>query len=154
MKIINQFVHNKGSLNLGDQFISLRLIKEKLEKHNRISILEETSSYIKCKVFRILRIFGGPWIGPYPILFFRIERKQKDTIVHYDFYWPEYYAAVLSSVAFGFVMGYCEYETADIFLRIKIGFLFFIACVFVSSVFIFLDIKYYSRILHKELKGL
>lgn len=146
--------HEIGKIELGDKFVSIRLIKEVLEKHNRISTLEETSSWLKCRVFRIARIFGAPWMGPYPILYFRIERKHNETILHYDFFWPEYHAAAIISAAFGFALAYFEYQNVDIFLQAKMGILIAIACMLSSSFFIFIDTKYYSRIIRKELRKL
>jgi hypothetical protein len=146
--------HETGKVRLGSRFVSLRLIKDAIEKHNKISVLEETPTWLKCRVFRIARLFGGPWIGPYPILCFRIERGQGETVIHYDFYWPEYHAVLICSAALGFVTGYFENTNADLLSKAKFGLLVFLIGVLFAGFFIFLDIKYYSRILHKELKGL
>lgn len=141
-----------GVLNLGDKFMSVRLIKDVLEKYNRISILEEKSDLIKCRVFRIGRIFGGPWFGPYPRVSFQIERKENETLLHYNYYWPEYYIVTLCSVLLGFAIGTSTYrETGNVLSGTKYGLLFFVASALVASIAIFLDVTYYKKLLHKEL---
>ena len=141
-----------GIINLGDKFISVRLIKDVLEKYNRISVLEEKSDFIKCKVFRIGRLFGGPWLGPYPIVSFRIERNQNETLLHYNHYWPEYYLTIISSVVLGVTIGVSSYsETRNILVGAKHGIIFSAIAIIITSICIYLDVAYYKRLLRKEL---
>ncbi len=147
--MISWITHEKGELNFGDRFISIKFIKEMLEKGNKILILEETEFLLKCRVFRIIRVFGGPWIGPQPVLYFRIEQKQEKTILYYDFYWLEYYMVAFCSAVFGFAIGY--FEHSNLILRINAGLIAFLFCILFTGSGIFIDTKYYSKRLRKEL---
>ena len=147
----SKITSDSGVLSLGDKFISVRLIKDVLEKFNRISVFEENSDFIKCRVFRIGRIFGGPWPGPYPSVSFQIERKNNETLLHYNYFWPEYYLVAISSVVLGFVFGNSTYsDTGSLLSGTKYGVLFFVFSALVSSSAIYLDITYYKRLLRKE----
>lgn len=143
--------HESGHLNLGARFVSLRLIKEALEKQNNISVLEETTTFLKCRVFRIARLFGAPYMGPYPTACFKIERSNQETIIHYDFYWPEFYLVAIGSFVLG-VATYLYDNEANTILRIKSGLLIFITCLTITGFTTFLDVKYFSRKVRKSLK--
>ncbi len=145
-------ISESGTIKFGDKFISVRLIKQSLKKYNRISVLEEKSDFIKCKVFRIARIFGGPWLGPYPIVSFRIERNQNETLLHYNHYWPEYYLTTISSVVLGVTIGVLSYiETGSILVGAKHGIMFSSIAIMITSTCIYLDVAYYKRLLRNEL---
>ena len=141
-----------GVLNLGDKFISVRLIKDALEKYNRIAVFEENSDFIKCRIFRIGRIFGGPWLGPYPSVSFQIERNDKETLLHYNYSWPEYSFVSIGSFLLGIAVGTATYsDTSSVLAGMKYGIFVFLVSALVSLTAIFWDVSYYKRLLRKEL---
>ena len=145
-------ISESGTIKFGDKFMSVSLIKQSLKKYNRISVLEESSDFIKCKVFRIARIFGGPWLGPYPIVSFRIERNQNETLLHYNHYWPEYYLTTISSVVIGVTIGVLSYiKIGNILAGAEHGIMFSSIAIIITSTCIYLDVAYYKRLLRKEL---
>jgi hypothetical protein len=148
--LLYRIAHKSGKLDLGNRFVSIRILKDAIEKHNKISLLHETPTFLKCRIFRIARLFGGPWIGPYPVVSIKIERLNTSTILHYDFYWPEYYASAFYSTLFGIIIGNFEYQSINIYKAVMVGFLAFLSCLFITSLCLFIDIKYYSKILLKE----
>jgi hypothetical protein len=69
----SKLIKESGIINLGDQIISIRLIKEKIQKHHNVSVLEEETDFVKMRVYRIGRLLGGPWLGPYPTISYKID---------------------------------------------------------------------------------
>lgn len=148
----SKLTEESGVLSLGEQFISVRLIKEKIKKYNKISVIEEKTDYIKIWVFRIGRIFGGPWLGPYPTISFTIKRKENSTSVFYEYSWPEYYMAGLGSVALGVIAGTTMSNTSvfglpelNLLLMLPIGVGFF------TTLLLYIDISYYRKLIEKEI---
>jgi len=138
---------------LGEKFISIRIIKEKLEKLNRISVIEEGTDYIKVKVFRIGRIFGGPWLGPYPTVSFKISRNENGTNLNYEYFWPEYYATSIGSVVLGIVASTTMRNSESFGLsEFKLLLMLAIGAGLLTTVFMYIDISYYKSQLVKELK--
>lgn len=142
-----------GVLNLGENFVSADLIKEKIEKFNKISVIEEKSDYIKIKVYRIGRIFGGPWLGPYPIISFKINRNGNNTSLFYEYSWPEYYMAGFGSIALGIIAS-TTMSTSSGFGLAELKFLLMlsIGLGILTTVFLYIDITYYKKLIEKEIK--
>lgn len=142
-----------GTIDLGEQFVSVRLIKEKIGQFHNIVVVEEKTDQIKVRVLRIGRLFGGPWPGPYPTMMFKIERKGSLTLLHYTYEWPEYVMVFFGSLTLGVIAGVTRSEgrafgVGDmqfmLMLSLATGFVFFM--------FLYLDIAYFKRLVERELK--
>lgn len=97
--LIPKLTHETGEINLGEKFVSLRLLKEALEKENKIKVLQETSTFIRCQVKRTKYNYGGSaFLCPTIIL--KVETHNHDTIIIYDFFWPDYYITAFIVLVF------------------------------------------------------
>lgn len=149
----SKLIKESGIINLGDQIISIRLIKEKIQKHHNVSVLEEETDFVKMRVYRIGRLFGGPWLGPFPTISYKVERTQEKTLLHYNYFWPEYFMAIFAAIFLGLMASITmsitpNYDLYDlkfmVMLSVGLGLLFL--------VFLYLDISYYKNLIEKELK--
>ena len=59
-----QFMSGSGELRFEGVFLSPRIVEEALEKKFSLVPLEESSRYVRYKIVRYFRIYGGPWIFP------------------------------------------------------------------------------------------
>ena len=96
---ISKLTHESGEIGLRAKFVSLRLIKDALGKENKIKIIEETTNSLWCQVHRTKYNFGGAKFLC-PTIFLKIETQPHETILLYDFFWPDYYIAAFAVLIF------------------------------------------------------
>ena len=92
------FFHGSGKITFKNQFLSLRLIKEKLEKKFTIRILEESSSGFKCKVVRLWRLYGFPVFFPNPTLEISFKNENQESTIYYIVTCYDYYIVAISAL--------------------------------------------------------
>ena len=94
-----QLTHESGKIKIRDKFVSLRLIKDALEKENKIKIIEETSSFLRCQVHRTRYNFAGTKFLC-PTICLKIEKQPHETSILYDIFWPDYYITAFTVLIF------------------------------------------------------
>jgi hypothetical protein len=97
------FFQRKGEMHFQAAFLSPRLIREALESRFRLAPLEETSTHLRFKIIRFLRIYGGPIIWPQAEVDITIRRHKDSYTLYWYFFWPEYYLLLLWPIFFGLV---------------------------------------------------
>lgn len=137
MKILNE----KVELDLGDKFVSPRLVKETLEKFFNIRVVEERSSYIKLKIIRWARLHGFPFIWFQASIEVWLNREN-DRIV-YEFFWPEYWALIIPFA----LMPLIEKKVLEFVVFYIFAFLFF-------GMLIFLDTRWVARRVRKAFESI
>ena len=96
-------------------------------------------------------MFGGPWIGPHPVLSFKITTESGEAVIYYEFYWPEYYVIAVTTLLFGIASAIYAVER-NFILRLKFGFMMFSIAFVISMFFIYVDVKYFSNRIRKVIK--
>ncbi len=88
-----KLLFEKGEIHLGDKFLSVRLVKEILEKKFNVRVINERSNYIKLRIIRLARLYGFPFIWPQASIEIWIKNENGKLI--YKFFWPEYLALLI-----------------------------------------------------------
>lgn len=148
--LIPKLTHETGEINLGKKFVSLRLLKEALEKENKIKVLEETSTFIRCQVKRTKYNYGGSaFLCPTIIL--KFETHNHDTKIVYDFFWPDYY--ITAFIVFAFTIGsIVSIVKANVQYHAGVLAIFFLMVFSVAVLWNFWETRHCSRRLRKALK--
>ena len=145
-----QLTHESGKINIRDKFVSLRLIKDALEKENKIKIIEETSSFIRCQVHRTRYNFGGTQFLC-PTICLKIEKQSHETSILYDFFWPDYYIAAFTVLIF--VIGsIISIISAEVQFHAGSLAIFFIIVFCVAGLTTFWEARHCSKRIRKALK--
>ena len=148
MRIPN-LTKESGVIDLGTNFVSLRLIKDALERENKIKIIEETSSLIRCHVYRTKFNYGGTAFLC-PTILLKIETHNHDTKIIYDFFWPDYY--ISSFVVLVFTIGsIISIAKAGVQYHVGILAIFFILVFCIAGNVTFLETRHCSKRLRKAL---
>jgi hypothetical protein len=92
---IRDFFHGSGIITEMDQFVSLRLIKESLEKKFTVRILEETPHRIRCKVVRFARLYAAPMPFPNPSVEISFHNNKDETVINYVITDYDYYLLLI-----------------------------------------------------------
>jgi hypothetical protein len=137
---VKQFLNGSGQIYFADRFISVRLIREALEKHFKLRIIHESPNKAQYKIIRYVRIYGAPILFPHPTLNLNIDTEYDR--VDYDFFWSDYYILVFAAFIWGlFSIG----EGVSYPLLMAFGFCFY-------GILIFLDTKYVAYHVRRTLK--
>jgi hypothetical protein len=96
---IRDFFQGSGSVKFKDKFVSLRLVREALERKFAIRVLEETPSRLRCKVTRFTRLYAAPVPFPNPLLEVTFHNEQDGSTVNYKVTSYDYYM-----LAIGFLL--------------------------------------------------
>ena len=147
---LRDFFHGSGQIVLHDKFLSLRLVKETLEKKFRIRVLEESSSHLKCKIVRFTRLYGVPVFFPNPTLELTFKNENQESTIHYNFTCYDYYLLAIMATMFGSSFMVISSEPSVIGAIKEFLFGFMIVLFFYGSL-IFLDTKYLLFRIHKAL---
>jgi hypothetical protein len=134
IKTITNLITSSGSLLLDHEFISVRLIKEAVQKKYRLIVLEESPTHMKCKIIRYARFYGAPMVFPNPSVQFVIKKQPEGNTLLIDYHWPDYYLLLVLTIAAGII-------SQDLFYTTFILLLFGIA--------VFLDTKWVSTRIKK-----
>ena len=146
-----RFYIEKGEISLNDKFISLRLVKEALEKNFNISVLDESSKYLSCKMIRWARLYGAPSIIPHPRLELRFIDENNMTIIRYRYRYEDFIFTLIGASLF-FLLGPLVIETSSVLTGLKLGALLFLGFSVFGWFAVFLDTKYYVHLIRKALK--
>ena len=138
MRVINE----EGKIEVGDRFLSPRIIIEILENFFRISVIEQRSNYINVKLIRFVRLYGFPFIGPQASVEIWIDNKNGK--LHYKFFWPEFYLLIIPFLLI--LSG--KQHICSLTEIIVISFAFFTF----AAVFIFLDTRWVAAKFRKAFK--
>lgn len=103
IKAITNFITGNSPIPLSDKFVSIRLVKEAIEKKYRLAVLEESSTYMKCKIIRYARIYGAPIIFPSATAKFDIKRESDRNTLTINYNWPDYYLVAVAASAAGII---------------------------------------------------
>lgn len=147
---LRDFLHGSGTLVVEDKFLSLRLIKEALERKFRIVILEETSKHLKCKIVRFARVFGFPVPFPNPTLEVTFRNEDYGSTIQYDFTCYDYCLLAIAApllAALPQIMGWKQ----GFIDNVKEALLLFLMAIFFFGFLIFLDTKYFVSRIRKAL---
>jgi len=98
---IRDFFHGGGRIISENQFVSLRLIKEALEKKFTLRILEESTHGLRCKVTRYVRLFAAPMLFPNPALEVSFNNDEHETVINYRIIDYDYYIVLFLAFAGG-----------------------------------------------------
>jgi hypothetical protein len=97
--MIRDFFHGIGTIAFKDKFVSLRLVREALERKFTIRILEETPTGLRCKITRFTRLYAAPVPFPNPTLAVTFHNGPDGTTVNYKVTSYDYYM-----LAIGFLL--------------------------------------------------
>lgn len=134
---IRDFFHGGGIIVAENQFISLRLVKECLEKKFTIQVLEETPHRLRCKIIRFVRLYAAPIPYPNPSLEVSIQNERDEAVINYRITDYDYYILIIlvliagiSSLGLGIAKGmigaFGQAFTFSIFVLIFFGSLIFL----------------------------
>lgn len=131
-RIIN-FITGSASISFDDNFVSVRLIKEAIQKKYRLTVLEETPTHMKCKIIRYARLYAAPFFFLNATAQFDIKKDSHDNTLIINFFWPDYFLVAAVALAVGISKGIS---------------LFLLALVFFGGL-VFLDTKWVSSRIRK-----
>jgi hypothetical protein len=97
------FFQRRGEIQFQNAFLSPRLIRKALESRFRLAPIEVTSTHLRFRIIRFLRLYGGPMIWPQAEIDITIRRHENSYTLYWYFFWPEYYLLLLWPVLFGSV---------------------------------------------------
>ena len=121
MKLLSE----KGEVNLGDKFLSPRIVKDTLEKYFSVKVIDERSNYIKLRIIRLGRLYGFPFIWPQASVEIWIK-NEKDKLI-YQFFWPEYLTLIIPFILIIIVVErFGHFILFFVFALIFYGFLMFL----------------------------
>jgi hypothetical protein len=131
----------KGEVNLGDKFLSPRIVKDTLGKSFNVSVVDERSNYIKLRIVRLARLYGFPVIWPQASIAIWIKNENDKLI--YEFFWPEYLILIIPFILFLFI----EERMKEFMLFILFALIFF-------GFLIFLDTRWVVRRVRKAIESI
>lgn len=132
-RIIN-FITGSAPISLDDKFVSIRLIKEAIQKKYRLTVLEESPTHMKCKIIRYARLYAAPFFFLNATAQFDIKRETDSDTLLINYSWPDYYLVAGIALAAGII-------SKDIIL-------FLLLLVFFGGL-VFLDTKWVSSRIRK-----
>jgi len=147
---LNKFLNGRGQLILEDKHLSLRIIKEALAKKFKIVVIEESPLYLSCKVKRLTRLYGAPIPFPNPKLELTIKHDNCRSTVSYYLISYDYYIVLFSAVVAGFVAP-SFFQTTTLLNGFIRGILAFALVFLIYGTFVFVDTKYFTRLIRKAL---
>jgi hypothetical protein len=100
---ITNFISGSGPIALDDKFVSIRLVKEAVQKKFRLAVLEESSTHMKCKIIRYARLYGAPIFFLNATAEFDIKRESDSNTLIINYYWPDYYLVAVAASAAGII---------------------------------------------------
>ena len=131
----------KGEVNLGNKFLSPRIVKDALGKLFNVTVIDERSNYIKLRIIRFARLYGFPFIWPQASIEIWINNENNKLI--YEFFWPEYLTLIIPFVFFFFI----EERMREFILFILFALIFF-------GFLIFLDTRWVVRRVRKAFESI
>lgn len=146
---MRNFFQGSGQIVFDDKFLSLRFVKEALEDKFKIVVQEESSKYLKCKIVRYARLFGGPVPFPNPTLEVHFNNEDRNAIIQYSFTSHDYALAAVTLPILIF-MGSMEQMLEGPKEAITMLLIFPL----VTGLSILADTKYFSSRVGKALKGI
>jgi hypothetical protein len=101
----NIFIGN-GVINVADENISINLLKKEIEKRYRLRVIEESSTYLKCKILRVFSIWSFSLVAagfPSPTLTIKLDKKLNKDLLIINFFWSDYFYIMLLASFFGII---------------------------------------------------
>ena len=139
--LIMRILSEKREICLADKFLSPRIVKDALKNKFNIAVIEERTNYLKVRLIRLARLYGGPCIWPQATV--EIWIKNQDDKLIYEFFWPEYFLLFSPFVILFFSEG-------QFWGRL----LFLLAALLFFGTFIHLDTRWASRRLRKAFESI
>ena len=119
---IDVFSNGSGTVIFKDTFLSVRLIREALEKRYRLTVLEESERHLKCDIMTV------PWFPSMhrnATLDLFIEREKESTTITWRFNWGWQYRILLILGVVFFIEMLAHRESKGLFLGIMLfGFMY------------------------------
>ncbi len=137
---LRDFFHGNGTIVLRDKFLSLRIIKELLEKQFRIRVLEESSSHLRCKIVRFARLYAFPMPFPNPTLELTFKNEPQQSIIEYRFTCYDYYLLLIIPILFG-ISSQSWKATKETLIAFLLLFLFFGGLILLDTKYIVFRIR-------------
>ena len=137
MKLLSEICE----INLGDKFLSPRIVKDTLGKHFNVTVIDERCNYIKLRIIRLARLYGFPFIWPQASIEVWIKNENDKLI--YKFFWPEYLALIIPFVLL-----------IAVERRIRDFILFFLLALIFFSFLMFLDTRWVSKRVRKAFESI
>ena len=131
----------KGEVNLGNKFLSPRIVKDTLGTFFHVTVIDERSNYIKLRIIRFARLYGFPFIWPQASIEIWIKNENDKLI--YEFFWPEYLTLIIPFILFFFI----EERMKEFILFILFALIFF-------GFVIFLDTRWVVRRVRKAFESI
>jgi hypothetical protein len=127
----NIFIGN-GVINIVEENISISLLKKEIEKRYRLRVIEESSTYLKCKILRVFTIWIFSAVGagfPNPTLTIKLDKKLNKDLLIINFLWSDYFYIMLLALFLGIIsMSFIP----PIFILLFLGILAFVHSKYVS----------------------
>lgn len=136
---IKEYINGNGTILMDDKFISIRLIKEALERNYRLRIIDESSTHLKAKIIRYARLYGAPILFPNATIDIHIEKEDDKNTLQYWFAWPDYYLVIIGAVIAGI-------DSRSVVFPLLV--------LLFGGLLVFLDTKWVSSKINKILKHL
>lgn len=147
---VRDFFHGSGSIAFKDKFVSLRLIREALDRRFTIRVLEETPNGLRCKVTRFTRLYAAPVPFPNPSLEVTFHNDQDGSTINYTVTTYDYYV-----FGIGFLLAtllqWSRWPADRILLFIKEAGFFFSTILIFFVALIILDAKFLVYRIRKAL---
>ena len=146
---LRDLLHGSGTLVVEDKFLSLRIVREALERKFKIVALEETSKYIKCKIVRFARLYGFPVPFPNPTLEVTFRNENSESSIKYFFTCYDYYLLALLPLPVALVQ--IAWPRQAFFDNVIDAIFILLISIFFFGFLMFLDTKYFMSRIRKAL---
>lgn len=148
---LKQLIIENGEIDFGQEFISLRILKESLLKQFRFKVLEESSRCFSCTIFRMLRLFGGPMPFPNPSFNIEIIENKGNFKIKYEFVSYDYYLLAFAATCF-FIFSSDFFGATTFMDAVKNGIQLSVPVLIIGGISIKLDSMYFTHLLVKNFK--
>jgi len=149
--LVRDFLHGCGEIDLKEAFASSRLVTEALKRSFRIRVIEESQSYVKCKIIRFARLYAFPVLFPNPTLDIAWRSGAESRVLTYCVTSYDYYVVALGALIFGISCSTFEHTLWE---SLKMELFGAAMVLFFFGGLVFVDTKYLVHRIRKALLGL
>lgn len=149
---LRDFFHGSGRIVLKEKFVSLRLVREALERKFTIRILEETPSRLRCKVVRFTRLYGAPVPFPNPSLEVTFKNDRAESLINYNVTIYDYYTLIIVALLSG-ILSARHWRNEGLMNAIREGSLFAAVALLFFGTFVFIDTRFLVCRIRKALSN-
>lgn len=150
---IRDFFHGSGRIVFKEQFVSLRLITEALERKFSIRIIEDSSNGFRCKVIRYARLYAAPMPFSNPALEVSFQNDKHEAVINYRITSYDYYLVIILALISGILSARIGI-TDGMIGAVRQGFLFSIFALLFFGILVLIDARFFAHRIRKALLNL